>query len=156
LSLHRRAKSCEVPVIPPRYAPHWRAIWISLLVFTGVCMAGTMDISIRHFTVPLALLTFLLAPLPRLIVASAPTLVRPALAAAAILTVSCVISAVPTYPYYMQYASPFGMGRPIHWLMSDSNVDWNQALPEVEQFAQQHELTDVPLDAYGFSDASAY
>ena len=36
--------------------------------------------------------------------------------------------------------------------MSDSNVDWNQALPEVAQFARQHGLTDVPLDAYGFSD----
>ena len=53
----------------------------------------------------------------------------------------------------MQYASPLGMGRPINWLMSDSNVDWNQALPEVEQFARERGLTDVPLDAYGFSDA---
>jgi hypothetical protein len=48
------------------------------------------------------------------------------------------------------------MGRPVYWLMSDSNVDWNQALPEVEHFARQHGLADVPLDTYGFSDARAF
>jgi hypothetical protein len=48
------------------------------------------------------------------------------------------------------------MGRPIYWLMSDSNVDWNQALPDVEWFAQQHGLSDVPIDTYGFSDSRAF
>ena len=76
-----------------------------------------------------------------------------AAALAAVLVASCLIDAVRLYPYYLQYASPAGMGRPLYWLMSDSNVDWNQALPEVEQFARQHGLADVPLDNYGFSDA---
>jgi hypothetical protein len=149
LSLWRRRKSrAAQPVVPAELATHWRAMWVSLVIFTAVCMAGTMDISIRHFTVPLALLTLLLAPLPRLVERSAWRM-----AISAVLTASCLFTAVRLYPYYMQYASPFGMGQPLYWLMSDSNVDWNQALPEVEQFARQHNLADVPLDNYGFSDA---
>ena len=153
LSLWHRRKSPAAPVVPAALATHWRAIWVSLVAFTAVCMAGTMDISIRHFTVPLALLTLLLAPLPRLIGRRGR---RPAFAAAALaalLAGSCLFTAVRLYPYYMQYVSPFGMGRPLYWLMSDSNVDWNQALPEVQQFAQQHNLADVPMDNYGLSDA---
>ena len=66
LSLYGRWKSRAL-VIPAELRSHWRAIWVSLLIFTGVCLVGRMDISIRHFTVPLVLLTILLAPLPRLI-----------------------------------------------------------------------------------------
>ena len=156
LAFHWRARSRGVPVIPPELASHWRAIWVSMLVFTGVCLVSAMDISIRHFTVPLVLLTLLMAPLPRLIEGSAKSLVRPAAAVAVVLIAICLIAAVRVYPYYMQYASPLGMGRPLYWLMSDSNVDWNQGLLEVEQFARQHRLTDVPIDAYGFSDAGAF
>jgi hypothetical protein len=149
LALWRKHKS---RVIPPELAPHWRAIWVSLLVFTAICMIGTMDISIRHFTVPLVLMTLLMAPLPRLISLSTAGVARAVAVAAGIMAVACLITAVRVYPYYFQYASPFAMGRPLYWLMSDSNVDWNQALPEVEQFAEQHALTDVPLDNYGWSD----
>jgi hypothetical protein len=151
LGLYNRRQSPASPVVPADLVPHWRAIWVVLLVFTGVCLVGPMDISIRHFTVPLALLTLLLAPLPRLIGNVSKPIARPAIAAAALLGASCLVTAVATYPHFMQYASPIGMGRPIHWLMGDSNVDWNQALPEVQQFAQRHGLADVPLDAYSIS-----
>jgi hypothetical protein len=45
-----------------------------------------------------------------------------------------------------------GAGKPAYMLMSDSNVDWNQSLPEVERFVQRHKLTGVALDSYGLSD----
>jgi hypothetical protein len=67
-----------------------------------------------------------------------------------------LVTAVRLYPYYFPYASPAGLGRPAYWLMSDSNVDWNQALPEVERFARQHGLADVPLDYYGFADTTPF
>ncbi|HLM98159.1 MAG TPA: glycosyltransferase family 39 protein [Bryobacteraceae bacterium] len=156
LSLWHRWKSRALAVIPAELATHWRAIWVSLLVFTGICLIGPMDISIRHFSVPLVLLTLLMAPLPRLIEKSARRLEWTAAVVATVLVASCLVTAVRLYPYYFPYVSPFGMGRPLYWLMSDSNVDWNQALPEVEQFAEQHELTDVPLDIYGFSDSRAF
>jgi len=156
LALWHRRKSRSVGAIPAELVPHWRAIWVSLLVFTAICMIGTMDISIRHFSVPLVLLTLLIAPFPRLISQSTAGVARAAAVAAGIMAAACLITAVRVYPYYFQYASPFGMGRPLYWLMSDSNVDWNQALPEVEQFAEQHSLTDVPLDNYGWSDATVF
>jgi hypothetical protein len=152
LSLWHKWQSRGVAAIPAELATHWRAIWVSLLVFTGVCLVATMDISIRHFSVPLVLLTLLMAPLPRLIEKSPRRLAWMAAVVAAVLVASCLITTVRIYPYYFPYVSPFGMGRPLYWLMSDSNVDWNQALPEVEQFAQQHGLADVPLDSYGLSD----
>ena len=98
----------------------------------------------------------MIAPLPRLIERSARHLAWSTAIIAAVLVASCLITAVRLYPYYFPYVSPFGMGRPLYWLMSDSNVDWNQALPEVEQFARQHGLTDVPLDTYGMSDDRAF
>ena len=151
-----RSKAHGVGAIPGELATHWRAIWVSLLTFTGVCLVGPMDISIRHFTVPLALLTLLLAPLPRLM----QQFKRPAALAfgiaAAALAASCLITAVRLYPNFMPYASPIGMGRPLYWLMSDSNVDWNHALPEVSKFAAERGLADVPIDIYGFSDSRTY
>jgi hypothetical protein len=156
LSLWRRWKRRTEGVIPAELATHWRAIWVTLLVFVGICLIAPMDISIRHFSVPLVLLTLLIAPLPRLIERCAPRLQWTAVAVAAVLAASCLITAVRLYPYYFPYVSPFGMGRPAYWLMSDSNVDWNQALPEVEKFARQHQLADAPLDIYGFSDSRTF
>jgi len=152
LSLWHRQQSRGMAVIPVELATNWRAIWVSLLVFTGICLIGPMDISIRHFTVPLVLLTLLMAPLPRLIEKSARRMAWTAVVTATVLVASCLFTAVWLYPYYFPYVSPFGMGRPLYWLMSDSNVDWNHGLPEVEQFARQHELADVPLDSYSISD----
>ena len=156
LSVWRRLKSRTAAVIPVSLATHWRAIWVSLLVFTGVCLISTFDISIRHFTVPLVLLILLIAPLPRLIHQTSRRLAWTAAVLAAALASSCLVAAVRTYPYYLPYVSPFAMNRPLYWLMSDSNVDWNHALPEVNLFARQHALADVPLDFYGFSDPAAY
>jgi hypothetical protein len=156
LSVWRRVGARTGGVVPKDLAAHWRAIWVTLLVFTGVCLIGTMDISIRHFTVPLVLLILLIAPLPRLIQRSTQRMAWPCSAAAAILAVSCLVTAIRIYPHYMPYVSPFGMNRPLYWLMSDSNVDWNHALPEVNRFAREHGLADVPVDAYGFSDTRAF
>jgi hypothetical protein len=155
LALGRRWKRRDVAVIPAELATHWRAIWVSLLFFVAICLISPMDISIRHFSVPLVLLTLLVAPLPRLIARSARRLAWTAAAVAAVLAASCLITALRLYPYYFPYVSPFGMGQPAYWLMSDSNVDWNQALPEVQRFAGQHGLADVPVDYYGLSDPVA-
>jgi hypothetical protein len=48
------------------------------------------------------------------------------------------------------------MGRPGYLLVNDSNLDWNQSLPEVESFARQRGLNHVLLDEWGFSDPAPY
>jgi hypothetical protein len=147
----------RVPVIPAQFAPHWRVLWVSLLVFTGVCLLSPLDISIRHFSVPLVLLIMLLAPLPRMLgdlqgrsvaLAGAATVVA--------LAMSCLFTAVHAYPYYIPFINALSLGRPNYALVNDSNVDWNQGLPEVRRFAQEQGLQRIALDQYGFSDVAAF
>jgi hypothetical protein len=45
----------------------WRSIWVSLVIFVAACMLNRLDISIRHFSVALALLVLLLAPFPQML-----------------------------------------------------------------------------------------
>jgi hypothetical protein len=146
-------------VIPAESAALWRVLWVSLVVFAGICVLGHLNVSIRHFTIPMVLLILLLAPLPRLlgrVRTAAPKLALAAGVLVVLLGASCLVTAARAYPYYFPYINPMVAGHPAYWLVNDSNLDWNHALPEVERFARQHGLQDVPLDMYGFSDASAF
>jgi hypothetical protein len=130
-----------------------------LVVFTFFCMTSPLDISIRHFSVPLVLLIVLLAPVPRMLGElrpSAPTWVQLGSAATTVLAVGCLVTAVRACPYYFPFVNSLSMGRPAYTLLNDSNVDWNQSLPEVKRFADQHGLQRVALDEYGFSDPTAF
>lgn len=138
---------------------HWRAIWVTLLVFLAFCMLGRMAISIRHFTVPIVLLILLLAPIPRLLARlrlAAPSVGRIASGLAAICALSCVFTAVHAYPFYMPYINSLSFGRPAYSLLNDSNVDWNQALPEVKRFAEQHKIDHLKIDEYGVTEVSDF
>ena len=56
------------------------------------------------------------------------------------------------YPHFVSSVNTLGFGRPAYELMDDSNVSWNEALPEVERFAEQQGLSEVPLDWFSLSD----
>jgi hypothetical protein len=71
-----------------------------------------------------------------------------------VLAVSCIVSAAWAYPYYIPYVNALGGGQPAYALFNDSNVDWNQALPEVNRFVGQQGLQEIKLDAYGLTDAT--
>lgn len=137
-------------MIPVELRMHWRTVWVTFVVFTVVCMLSRFDISIRHFSVPLALLILMLAPMMRAAMSNAVRVL------VAVLAVSCLATAVRTYPWYFPYVNALGGGRPAFELMSDSNVDWNQALPEVSRFVERHGLKDVAMDSYGISDDADY
>jgi 4-amino-4-deoxy-L-arabinose transferase-like glycosyltransferase len=145
-----RGRGRNIGAIPDELQMHWRTLWVTLLVFAAVCMLSRFDISIRHFSVPLALLMLMLAPLPRLAGSNAVRVLI------AVLAVSCLVTAARSYPWYFPFMNALGGGRPVYTLMSDSNVDWNQALPEVKRFAERHGLKDVALDSYGISDDVAF
>jgi hypothetical protein len=149
----------EFVAIPKGLELHWRAVWVFLLVFTGACLLSRLDISIRHFFVPLALLILLLAPLPRMIASlqtSGWPAARPARWTTVALSLLAVFTAVRAYPYYFPFLNSLSMGRPGYELVNDSNLDWNQELPEVEQWVQRRGLERVLLDEYGFSEPSVY
>jgi Dolichyl-phosphate-mannose-protein mannosyltransferase len=151
----KRRDEPNAAAIPNELAIHWRVLWISLLVFTGFCLLSRLDISIRHFSIPLILLILLLAPLPRMIErlrSYAPNAARLVGALVVILTLSCLFTAVRTYPFYFPYLNALSLGRPAYALVNDSNLDWNQSLPEVKIFAEQHDLQSIAMDEYGFAD----
>ena len=146
-------------VIPRESATLWRVLWVALVVLAFICIVSHFDVSIRHFTTPLVLMILLLAPLPRLLQqmwTAAPRLAWAACAIVILLSVTCLATALRAYPNYFPYINPIFAAHPGYWLVNDSNFDWNHALPEVEQFARLHNLQDVPLDTYGFSDATAF
>ena len=145
------------PAVSPEVALHWRALWVSLIVFTVFCLLSRLTISIRHFTVPMLLLILLLAPLPRMLwqfLSSAPVAARLLTGLTALLAASCLFTALRAYPYYFPYVNALALRRPLYSLTSDSNVDWNQSLPDVKRFADQHRLRRIGLDAYGFTEAA--
>jgi hypothetical protein len=65
---------------------------------------------------------------------------------------SCLFTAARAYPFYFPYLNALTFGRPAYSLVNDSNLDWNQSLPEVKRFADQQGLQRLPLDEWGFND----
>jgi hypothetical protein len=155
----KRSRPTIGAAIPSELRMHWRTVWVTLVVFAGVCILSHFDISVRHFSVPLALLILMLAPLPRMLEQTAGErrkLFYAGSAVTAALVLSCLLTAVRAYPWYLPYVNALGAGKPVYTLMSDSNVDWNQVLPEVKQFAERRNLKDLPLDSYGMFDDTLF
>jgi hypothetical protein len=62
---------------------------------------------------------------------------------------------VRAYPYYFPYINAFSLGRPAYALVNDSNLDWNQSLPEVKRFTDEHGLQRIALDQWAINDPAA-
>src|SRR5581483_1329496 len=54
----RRSRN-ETIAIGNGSAFHWRAVWIFLVVFVAACVLSQINLSIRHFTIPLVFLVLL-------------------------------------------------------------------------------------------------
>jgi len=116
--------------IPAAEALHWRVLWVALIVMTGTCVLSRLDMSIRHFSVPLALMILLLAALPATLGklrASMPRTARTLQALVAAAVASCLVASVLAYPYYFPFRNVLSSGRAAYTLVNDSNVDWNQS-----------------------------
>jgi hypothetical protein len=147
-----------VRTIPATAQAHWRILWIALVSFTAVCLGSNLDIGFRHFSVPLVLLILMLAPLPRMVAnlrLSAPKAARALVILIVACAAQCLVAALAAYPFYLTYANVFGSFRPHYELFNDSNLDWDQSLPEVERFVEQHGIRTIALDHYGYTDAAA-
>jgi 4-amino-4-deoxy-L-arabinose transferase-like glycosyltransferase len=159
IALIARRRLARRPLIAEGRELHWRALWVFFSVFVVACLLSRLDLSIRHFTIPVALLILAVAPLPRLLAelksAGWPA-ARSASALVAALAIASVVTAVLAYPYYIPFFNSFRLGRPGYALLNDSNLDWNQSLPEAEAYVRQHGLRHVLLAEYGFSDPAVY
>jgi len=159
VGLIAKFRPVRLALIPEGMELHWRAVWIFLVVFTGACIFGPFQFSIRHFSVSFALLILLLAPLPRALKqlrsAGWPA-ARAGLWLTAALALASIATAVRAYPYYLPFLNSLSGDRPGYDLVGDSNLDWNQGLLEVEKIVHQRALPHVLIDSYGFSDPVAY
>jgi hypothetical protein len=154
----KRVGSAPTSLIASEVQIHWRVLWISLIVYSVLCILSHLNVSFRHFSIPVVLLMLLLAPLPVMLHrfrVSAPRIAVAATALIAVSVLSMLFVAVSHYPYYMPYVNLLSFGRPAYTLMSDSNVDWNQSLPAVAQFVQQHDIQKLKIDEYAFTESSA-
>jgi hypothetical protein len=159
IALLARSRRKGAAVIPAGQEFHWRAVWVFLLVFVAACMLSRLTISIRHFTVPIVLLILLLAPVPRILeqlFESGWRMARVAMGAYVVLALWSAVTVVRTYPYLFPFVNSLGSGHEPYELVNDSNVDWNQSLPEVNRFMQQRGISHALLDEYGFTDPRIY
>jgi len=159
VGLAAKFRAVRIAVIPEGMELHWRAVWVFLVIFTVACILSRFQFSIRHFSVSLALLILLLAPLPRTLNqlrSSGWPVARAGVWLTVALALASVVTAVRAYPYYLPFLNSLSFGRPAYTLVADSNLDWNQGLLEVESFVRQRGLARVLVDAYGFSDPAVY
>jgi len=157
--LARRHRSTKRATIPTENRMYWRATWVFLVVFTLFCMISQTTISIRHFTIPMALLIVAVAPLPRALGAlqqSGWRVARPLGWLTAGLAAAALVTTAAAYPYFMPFLNSLSFGRPGYWLVNDSNIDWNQSLPEARRFADQRNVDRLLVDSYGFSDPAVW
>jgi hypothetical protein len=129
------------------------------VVFTAFCMISQTTISIRHFTIPMALLILTIAPLSRALAALRELgcgSARPLGWLTVALGAASLVTTAHSYPYFMPFLNSLSLGRPGFVLVNDSNLDWNQSLPEARRFAEQRRLNHLLLDEYGFSDPAVY
>lgn len=139
-----------VQAIPSEYRPHWRVLMTGFFVYLTICLLSLLNMSIRHFLMPVTLLILMLAPLPRMVGAlPGRKLWQAAIAAAAL---SSFVAIALAYPYFMPFVNSLAFGHPVYQLMNDSNVSWNEALPEVESFVRARHLTEVELDWASLND----
>jgi 4-amino-4-deoxy-L-arabinose transferase-like glycosyltransferase len=146
-------------IIPADRQIYWRATWIFLAVFTAFCLISQTTISIRHFTIPMALLILAVAPLPRALASlkeSGFRAARPLGWLTAALAAASLVTTAAAYPYFFPFLNSLSLGRPGYLLVNDSNLDWNQALPDVRRFAEGRKIDAILLDEYGFSDPTVY
>lgn len=146
------SRTRRVPVIPDDFRPHWRVFVIGFFVFLTTCLLSRLDISIRHFMIPIALLILMLAPLPRMV--SALPQRRLFQATTVVLAASCVVPILLAYPYFFPFVNSLALGYPTYYVLNDSNVTWNEGLPEVERFVRQQQLGEIELDWASLSDPS--
>jgi 4-amino-4-deoxy-L-arabinose transferase-like glycosyltransferase len=159
VGLVAKFRPVRLAAIPEGMELHWRAVWVFLVVYSGACILSRFQFSIRHFSVSLALLILLLAPLPRtleLLRRSGWPAARAGVWLTAALALASMVTAVRAYPYYFPFLNSLSGGRPGYELISDSNLDWNQGLFDVEEFVRQHGLSHVLMDSYGFSEILVY
>jgi len=150
-------KSQRQPIVPHQFQHQLRCLVMGFLVFVGAAIFSSLNIGIRHLSVPVALLTIFLSltiPLVSLLVRQPQ---RRALAVVIIflLIASAAYSTLGAFPAYISYFNVLIGPQPKYNVSVDSNLDWGQALPAVREFSRTHP-GGIAIDYFGGIDPRTY
>ncbi len=151
--LHRKAFLDE---ISPGHGSHNRVLLALFAVFAAAAIASHLNIGLRHFSVPIALLMVFVAWLPRLMQKLPSRRRWLAGFACSGLALSCLYTGLAAFPYYLAYFNHFRGSRPAWQIAADSNLDWGQSLPAIREFMKLHGIRHIALDTFGSMDRSVY
>ena len=142
-------RSGREPIVSQQFQCQLRCLLAGFFVFAGAAVFSSLNIGIRHLSVPVALLTIFLSLTFPLSSRKDHELDRLVLAVILfLLAVSSAYSAVRTFPAYIPYFNVLIGTRPKYSVSVDSNLDWGQALPIVREFSHAHPGR-IAIDYFG-------
>ena len=148
--LHRR--TARVPLVAQRYRRHLAAMVAALIVFAGSAMSSTLNIGVRHFSVPITIVVLLCALVVPLMKAVLPAGLPRNLGMMVTsgLALSSLATALLTYPHYIPYYNFFRLRVPKQEIANNSNLYWGQSLIDLEKFRQEHQISTMYVDSRTF------
>ena len=158
--LHRKFTQKQVAV-DEFHAPYKNnllsVIVITLLVFTASSMASNINLGIRHFSVPIVLLHVLIGAMVPWITGFAAAKSRVVLRTFWItVLVGSTITAMLAFPNYIAYFNFLHGDVPAQDIVNDSNLDWGQSLPAIEQFRAEHGISNLYVNSATMTEPNLY
>ena len=142
-------------VVAQQFQTHSIVLLCFLAVFAASAIFSDVNIGIRHFSVPIALLTLACGIVPSELAKSNLNLsVQRAILGIPILT--CLCTALSSYPHYLSYFNFFRDSIPKQEIAIDSNLDWGQSLLELEDFRASHNIPVISVNAFLLLDPATY
>jgi hypothetical protein len=144
-------------LVPRSKAIHLQVLLATLVVFVAAALLSHINIGLRHFSVPIAILLLAPALLPNLLKQLPWRRCGSLLyTSAAACVITCLVSTGLAFPYFIPYYNSFAGSRPKYYVAADSNLDWGQSFLAVQRFLKVHKIHRVALDAFGSVDHSLY
>jgi 4-amino-4-deoxy-L-arabinose transferase-like glycosyltransferase len=113
---------------------------IPLTIYTVLVMSSSINIGVRHFLPAFPFLIMLAGALLAELCRLKPRFGIPV----AIAVIGLMgIDTIRTSPYYLSYMNPLKGDKPGWRLLSDSNVEWGDAVPELVQFLKEKGISRV-------------
>jgi hypothetical protein len=129
---------------------HIRAVSMLFFVFALAAVFSTLNIGIRHISVPIASLTVLLGLIVPWSYALESVHARKAVWGLAVLAVVASLgSTAAAFPHYVSYFNSFKGKRPSYELFVGADLDWGQSLIELHDFMQTRQVESIKIDVKG-------
>ena len=139
------------------FRPDWWAVSaaaVAPVLYMIVAMHSNLNIGLRHIFPVYPFLFIFLGVTAARAMRSRPRLTRAALA---LLFVGLLVETFSAYPNFIPFFNiAVGGPRGGLWLLSDSNIDWGQDLPQIAQWQREHPDRQLYLSQFAGPDPRYY